>query len=47
MLVMCPGGKERTEAEFEDLFVKAGLKLTQIVSTAEDICVIEGRKLDN
>ena len=45
MLVMCPGGKERTEAEFAELFTQAGLKLTQIVRTEEDICVIEGCKI--
>ncbi len=45
MLVMCQGGKERTEAEFAELFTQAGLKLTQIVPTEEDICVIEGCKV--
>jgi hypothetical protein len=44
MLVMCPGGKERTESEFHQLFAQAGLKLTEIIRTAEDICVIEGCK---
>lgn len=44
MLVMCPGGKERTAAEFHELFTKAGLKLTQIIRTADDICIIEGCK---
>jgi hypothetical protein len=45
MLVMCPGGKERTKEEFEDLFTKAGLKLNRIIPTQEDICIIEGIKL--
>ena len=44
MLVMCPGGKERTEDEFKVLFEAAGLELTRIIRTAEDICVLEGRK---
>ncbi len=44
MLVMCPGGKERTKAEFQALFEEAGLTLTQIVPTEEDICIIEGCK---
>jgi hypothetical protein len=44
MLVMCPGGKERTETEFHALFEAAGLALTRIVRTAEDICILEGCK---
>jgi hypothetical protein len=34
MLVMTVGGKERTEAEFAELFASAGLRLTRIVPTA-------------
>ncbi len=41
MLVVTVGGKERTEAEFRDLFASAGLKLNRIVPTARPICVIE------
>lgn len=44
MLVMCPGGKERTELEFQQIFAKAGLKLLRIVPTGEDIHIIEGCK---
>lgn len=44
MLVMCPGGKERTAAEFATLLGAAGLQLTRIVSTSEEICVIEACK---
>ncbi|MBD2178854.1 methyltransferase [Pseudanabaena sp. FACHB-1998] len=44
MLVMCPGGKERTEAEFQSIFEQAGLKLLRIVPTAEDIHIVEGCK---
>jgi hypothetical protein len=44
MLVMCPGGKERTESEFQVLFEAAGLQLSRIVRTAEDICILEGCK---
>jgi ubiquinone/menaquinone biosynthesis C-methylase UbiE len=42
MLVMTPGGRERTEAEYRALFEKAGFKLTRIVSTQEDVSIIEG-----
>jgi hypothetical protein len=34
MLVMTVGGKERTEAEFAELFASAGLELKRIVPTA-------------
>ncbi|MDX2230808.1 MAG: methyltransferase [Leptolyngbyaceae cyanobacterium bins.349] len=42
MLVMCPGGKERTAEEFADLFTAAGLTLTRIVPTQGIVSVIEG-----
>jgi hypothetical protein len=41
MLVMTVGGKERTEADFRDLFASCGLKLSRIVPTGRPICVIE------
>jgi ubiquinone/menaquinone biosynthesis C-methylase UbiE len=40
MLIM-PGGKERTAAEYEELFKAAGLRLARIVPTPSDISVIE------
>ena len=42
MLVMTPGGRERTEAEYRALFEKAGFKLTRIVPTQEEMSIIEG-----
>jgi hypothetical protein len=41
MLVMV-GGRERTEADFRDLFATAGLRLARIVPTRSPTCVIEG-----
>lgn len=41
MLVMCPGGCERTENEYRVLFKAAGFQLTQIVPTS-NVSVIEG-----
>jgi len=41
MLVMTVGGKERTEAEFAELFAASGLKLNRIVPTERPLCVIE------
>jgi hypothetical protein len=42
MLVMTPGGRERTEAEYRALFEKAGFKLTRIVPTQDEMSIIEG-----
>lgn len=43
MLVMTPGGKERTVAEFSVLFESAGLELVQAHTTPGPICLIEAR----
>jgi ubiquinone/menaquinone biosynthesis C-methylase UbiE len=40
-MLVSPGGKERTAAEYEELFARAGLKLTRIVSTKSPYSVIE------
>lgn len=42
MLVMTNGGKERSEAEYRDLFNAAGFQFTKIVPTPEDVSIIEG-----
>jgi len=43
MLAMA-GGRERTEAEFAELFSKAGLRLSRVVRAASPFCVIEAVK---
>ncbi len=43
MLVMTPGGKERTTAEYEVLFASAGLELVRTLTTPGPICLIEAR----
>jgi O-methyltransferase domain/Dimerisation domain len=43
MLVMTPGGRERTDAEFRELFARAGLVLQQVVSTPSPFKILEGR----
>jgi ubiquinone/menaquinone biosynthesis C-methylase UbiE len=40
-MLLLPGGKERTEAEYRDLFRQAGLRLTRVIPTAADVSVIE------
>ncbi len=41
-MLVIPGGIERTEAEFQTLFSKAGLELKRIIPTGADISIIEG-----
>ncbi|WP_404790296.1 methyltransferase [Altericista sp. CCNU0014] len=42
MLMMFSGGRERTEAEYRELFSAAGFELTQIVPTSCPSSIIEG-----
>lgn len=41
-MMLLPGGLERTESEFGELFSSAGLKLNRIVSTELTQSIIEG-----
>lgn len=43
MLLMA-GGRERTEAEYAELFSTAGLRLTRVIRTKSPMCVIEAVK---
>jgi O-methyltransferase domain len=45
MLIMCPGGKERTAEEFRVLFTQAGFNLTRIVPTQGIVSVVEGVRI--
>lgn len=36
------GGKERTKSQFEHIFSKSGLKLTQVIPVTENLSIIEG-----
>lgn len=42
MMLVGPGGQERTETEYAALYAKAGFRLTRVVPTASVACVIEG-----
>lgn len=42
-MLVIPGGKERTEAEYRAMYAKAGFELTRIVPTPTEVSVIEGR----
>ena len=41
MLVLTPGGRERTEVDFASLFNKCGLKLNRIVPTQSPVSIVE------
>jgi len=44
-MLVIPGGKERTEAEFRKLYESSGFRLTRIVPTQAEVSVIEGKKI--
>ncbi|MEE4354608.1 MAG: methyltransferase [Desulfatiglans sp.] len=41
-MLVITGGRERTETEFNNLFVSSGFKLSRIIPTKELVCIIEG-----
>ena len=41
-MMVVPGGAERTEAEYRELFATAGFRLTRVVPTIADVSVVEG-----
>lgn len=43
-MLVIPGGAERTEEEYRSLFGVAGFRLTRIVATKAEVCVVEGRR---
>lgn len=43
-MLALPGGKERTEAEYRELFLKAGFKLTRVVPNQSPLWAIEAVK---
>lgn len=44
-MMLLPGGTERTEAEYKELFAKAGFQLTRVVPTASPVSLIEGLRV--
>jgi 16S rRNA G1207 methylase RsmC len=41
-MLIFPGGKERTEKQFRELFAAGDWKLNRVVPTANPICIVEG-----
>jgi hypothetical protein len=44
MLVITPRGRERTEAEYAELFASGGFRLTRVVPTMSPVSVVEGER---
>ena len=44
VMMLIPGGKERTEAEYKALFGEAGFELSRVLPTTTEICIVEGKK---
>ncbi len=44
VMLLIPGGKERTEDEYRALFAQAGFELSRIVATGSEVSVIEAVK---
>ncbi len=44
-MMLIPGGKERTEVEYRELYDRAGFDLVRIVATSTEVSVIEGVRL--
>jgi hypothetical protein len=42
MMLVAPGGQERTEEEYRSLLAKAGFRLTRVVPTASEVSIVEG-----
>ena len=42
MMMVMPGGRERTEAEYAALYEAAGFELTRVIKTESDFAIIEG-----
>jgi O-methyltransferase domain len=43
-MLVCTGARQRSEAEFRELYAAAGFRLTRIIPTQAAWCVIEGAK---
>jgi hypothetical protein len=41
-MLVIPGGLERTESEYRELFAAGGFRLNRIVPTSTEVSVVEG-----
>jgi hypothetical protein len=45
MMLQTPGGRERTEAEFQELLTRSGFQLDKMIPSGEDSYILEGRPI--
>ncbi|GAA4437214.1 methyltransferase [Bremerella cremea] len=45
VMMLIPGGKERTELEYQELLTKAGFRLERVVPTDSEISIVEASKV--
>lgn len=45
LMLVCMGGRQRSEEEFRDLLTASGFRLTRVVPTAAPVCVIQGERV--
>jgi len=41
IMLVIPGGRERTEPEYADLLAKAGFRLARVIPTASPVSIVE------
>ena len=44
VMLLIPGGKERTETEYRQLLEQAGFELARVIHTGMEVSIVEGRK---
>jgi hypothetical protein len=44
VMLVFPGGQERTEPEYRELLAKAGLRLTRVVPTTSAVSIVEAMR---
>lgn len=44
LMMLLVDGRERTQAEYDQLFCAAGLKLNRVIPTASDVSIVEGER---
>ena len=44
VMLLIPGGKERTEPEYRKLLEQAGFELARVIQTGTEVSILEGRK---
>jgi hypothetical protein len=42
LMLVCTGGRQRSQAEFRDLLARSGFRLSSVVPTPTRACVIQG-----